>query len=224
MKFAMPWSSHQTDVPPIPSVRVSLAPPIVSVLNILQRVLALVILGCVALGGWWWQESQDLEASARRYETATARTEALNQQVEAQLVKDRLTMPGDQLARLQGKIAFANQLADKHAFSWTRLLSDLEETVPPHVSIGSVKLDFQQSTIVLDGMARNLQDVNAFVQSLQQHRAFQQAVLTKHEMQKRHGGVAGPVSSEGVIGQHLPIEFTLAVSYQAAIINRDGAP
>jgi hypothetical protein len=210
----------QEAVPSVPSFRLAMVPPVVSTLRALQWSLIGLMVLSLGLTGWWWQESQDDDAVAERYESATARTETLNRRFEAQLTRDGLTLPGDQIAMVQGKIAFANLLSEKRAFSWARLLSELEETVPAHVSIGSVKLDFQQSKIVLDGLARNLQDVNVFVQTLQGHRAFQKAVLAKHEVHKGRDGGAVAMPIEG--GTDTPshgIEFTLAVEYRAALVN-----
>ena len=205
-------------VPTVPRLRLALAPPVVSTLRALQWSLIGLTVLSVGLTGWWWQERQDDDAMAERYETATARTETLNRQFEAQLTREGLTLPGDQIALVQGKIAFANLLAEKRAFSWTRLLSELEETVPAHVSIGSVKLDVQQSKVVLDGVARRLQDVNVFVQTLQEHRAFQNAVLAKHEVHKGREGGAVPIEGGTDTPRH-GIEFTLTVEYRAALMN-----
>jgi type IV pilus assembly PilN-like protein len=209
-------------IPTVPSLHLAVAPPIVSTLRAIQWSLIGLTVLSVGFIGWWWQERQDVDAIAERYETAAARTEALNRQFEVQLAREGLTLPGDQIAMVQGKIAFANLLSEKRAFSWTRLLSELEETVPANVSIGSVKLDFQQSNIIVDGLARNLQDVNVFVQTLQAHRAFQRAVLAKHEVHKGRDGGAVTMPIEG--GRDAPrhgIEFTLAVEYRAAAMNGD---
>lgn len=209
-------------IPTVPSLRLAVAPSIVSTLRALQWSLIGLTVLSVGLISWWWQESQDVETIAERYETAAVRTETLNRQFEAQLARDGLTLPGDQIAMVQGKIAFANLLSEKRSFSWTRLLSELEETVPANVSIGSVKLDFQQSNIVVDGMARNLQDVNVFVQTLQTHRAFQKAVLAKHEVHKGRDGEAATMPlEEGMDAPRHGIEFTLAVDYRAAVMNGD---
>lgn len=204
----------------VPSLRLVATPSMVSTLRVLQWSLIGLTILSVGLIGWWWQETQDLDAMAERYETAAVRTETLNRQFEAQLAREGLTLPGDQIAMVQGKIAFANLLAEKRAFSWTRLLSELEETVPANVSIGSVKLDVQHSNIVMDGLASSLQDVNVFVQSLQTHRAFQRAVLAKHDVHKGRDGGAVTLPMEG--GMDAPrhdIEFTLAVEYRAAVMN-----
>lgn len=204
----------------VPSLRLAVAPSIVSTLRALQWSLIGVTVLSLGLVGWWWQETQDDDTIAERYETAAVRTETLNRQFEAQLVHEGLTLPGDQIAMVQGKIAFANLLSEKRAFSWTRLLSELEETVPVNVSIGSVKLDFQQSNVVVDGLARSLQDVNVFVQTLQSHRAFQKVVLAKHEVHKGRDGGAMPLPIEGGMdAQRHDIEFTLAVEYRAAVMN-----
>lgn len=209
-------------VPTLPGLRLAVAPRIVSTLRAVQWSLIGLTVLSVGLIGWWWQEAQDVDAIAERYETAALRTETLNRQFEAQLAREGLTLPGDQIALVQGKIAFANLLSEKRAFSWTRLLSELEETVPANVSIGSVKLDFQQSNIVVDGLARSLQDVNVFVRTLQTHRAFQKAVLAKHEVHKGRDGGAETMPIEG--GMDDPrhaIAFTLAVDYRAAVMNGD---
>lgn len=207
-----------------PSVGVTFRPPVVSVLRGLQWSLIALAIGSAALAGWWWQESRELERASAGYDTATARVETLNRQFEANLVRDGLTLPGDQVALVQGKVAFANLLALKRAFSWTRLLSELEETVPPQVSIESVKLDTQHAAIVVDGTAKDLQSVNAFIQSLQAHRAFQRAVLAKHEVRTGRDGRPITLSSEGstdVLGA--VTEFTLAVGYRPAVRNEEMA-
>mgnify|MGYP001568136350 CR=1 FL=1 len=209
-------------IPIVPSLRLAAAPSIVSTLRTLQWSLIGLTILSVGLIGWWWEDTQEFDAIAERYETAALRTETLNRQFEANLAREGLTLPGDQIALVQGKIAFANLLSEKRSFSWTRLLSELEETVPANVSIGSVKLDFQQSNIVVDGLARSLQDVNVFVETLQSHRAFQKAVLAKHELHKGRdeGGAAIPVEG-GVDSPRHDIEFTLAVDYRAAVMNGD---
>jgi len=205
----------------VPSLRLAAAPSIVSTLRTVQWSLIGLTVLSVGLTGWWWQETQEVDAIAEHYETAALRTATLNRQFEAQLAREGLSLPGDQIALVQGKIAFANLLSEKRAFSWTRLLSELEETVPANVSIGSVKLDFQQSNIIVDGLARSLQDVNVFVQTLQTHQAFQKAVLAKHEVHKgRDGGAVLPIEG-GTDGPRHDIEFTLAVDYRTALMNGD---
>lgn len=210
-------------IPAVPSLRLAMVPSVVSTARVLQWSLTGLTVLSLGLLGWWWQEIQSLNAIAERYETASVRTETLNRQFEAHLAREGLTLPSDQFAKVQGKIAFANLLSEKRAFSWTRLLSELEETVPANVSIGSVRLNFQQSSIAVNGLAKSLQDVNVFVQTLQSHRAFQKAVLARHDVRKGRDGGAMTTLSEGGIGNPHDgvVDFTLAVGYRAAVTNGD---
>jgi len=86
------------------------------------------------------------------------------------------------LARVAGEVQFANQLIAKRAFSWTRLLTDLEESVPPRISIESISVDTRESEIALDGSAMSLRDLTAFIISLEDHPAFMGAVLVRHRV------------------------------------------
>lgn len=227
MTIDLPWLRDRfarrtpDAVPTVPSLRLAMAPPIVSTLRALQWSLIGLTVLSVGLIGWWWQESRDVDAIAERYETASARTDTLNRQFDAQLTREGLTLPDDQMALVKGKIAFANLLSGKRAFSWTRLLSELEETVPANVSIGSVRLNFQQSNIAVNGVAKSLQDVNVFVQTLQTHRAFQKAVLANHTVRKGRDEGAVTLLSEAEIGAPRQgiVEFTLAVGYRGAATN-----
>src|SRR6185295_7095500 len=85
----------------VPNLRLAVAPSIVSTLRALQWSLIGVTVLSLGLVGWWWQETQDDDAIAERYETAAMRTETLNRQFEAQLAREGLTLPGDQIAMVQ---------------------------------------------------------------------------------------------------------------------------
>ena len=207
----------------LPPFVLTWVPPEVPLLRGVQGGLIGLILLCVGVSVWWWDESRILNETAERFETGAARTEILNRQFEASLKRESLTLPGDQIALIQGKIAFANQLTEKRSFSWTRLLSELEETVPAQVSVGSVKLDFPQSRIMLDGIAASLQDVNAFVHALQHHQAFQSAVLVKHEEHKKQQTSSQAQTAGGEsIGNGPRIEFSLAIGYRGALLSEEG--
>jgi Tfp pilus assembly protein PilN len=178
-------------------------------------------MSALSLAGWWGWESQSLQDAAERYEAAAARAISLNESFAAQMQRDGLILTPDQIAVARTDVVFANQLADKRSFSWTRLLSDLEETVPPEVSIASIKLNFQESAVVLEGMARRLQDLDRFVHQLQQHRAFRQAVLSKHELRQEAAGKPGltagqPATSSEVETERF-IEYSLTVLYRPTL-------
>lgn len=182
----------------------------IALVRALQRMMAVVIMGSLAAAGWCWWKSQSLEDTAVRYETASARTQELNRQFAEHMKRDGLTLSTQQITTVKREVAFANQLADKRAFSWARLLSDLGDVVPPRVSISSVRLNFQDSTVALHGTTLTLQDLNTLVDKLQNHGAFRKAALSDHRVQEPQDGKGGRpqgVAPEGV-------EFNLTVVYR----------
>jgi len=102
------------------------------------------------------------------------------------------------MGRLAAQVGFANDLIAKRVFSWTRFLSDLEETVPPRVSINSIRIDFKDAIIAIGGSALSLKDLTAFIISLEDHRAFKDAALLQHRV--RDNDI---------------VEFSLTVRYQS---------
>jgi hypothetical protein len=179
-----------------------------------------LILGMSTLAGWWMWVSEKQEEAAHIHEKATARTEALTKSFVARMQQDGLVFTPEEVTLIREQVIFANQLSEKRAFSWTRLLTDLEQSLPPNVSLGSIKPNFQDETVSVDGVAGRLQDLNAFIQTLQAHRGFQQAVIAKHDIHRdephraRLRPVSDDVSLEGERGQH--IEFSLVVRYRPA--------
>lgn len=198
----------------IPSVQLSVAPSAIRVVRLVQWVLSGIMVIACALSGWWWWDSRTLEEEAARYALAATRTEELNRQFTAQMQREQLTLTPQQIATIKQDVAFINQLADKRAFSWTQLLSDLEEALPPATSIGKIQLDMKDSTVTFDGLAVRMQDLNALIASLQTRPAFSHPVLHHHkivEAQKAQGrlddGSANEPASVGV-------EFSLTVTYR----------
>ncbi len=183
-----------------------------------QWSLFAVLLGLLILAGWWKVDSQSLEETAERYDAAARRAMSLNESFAAQMKRDGFLLTPDQISAARIDVGFANQLTEKRTFSWTRLLSDLEEAVPSKVSIASIKLNLQESAVVLEGMAQRLQDLNQFVHQLQQHRAFRQAVLSKHEVRHETAGTVGHGVSQSVTDGEAPprqvVEYSLTVVYR----------
>lgn len=205
---------------PLPRLHLAVTAPGVVLVRGIQVGMMLGILGAWGLIGWWW-ESQRLEEQTEHYETATARIESLNVQFADELKRDGLTLTAEQIATVKGEVAFANQLSQKRTFSWAQLLSDLEDTVPPHISIQSVALTFLDSTVTLQGVARTLKDLNAFVEHMQTHRAFQKAVLKNHQMKQvteRKNSKLGEfylVQVDGSPGRN--VDFNMTVIYRPTL-------
>ena len=207
------WHNNAVPIP----LHQEFAPPDVHLVQWIQRGLFLGSAVALVMAGWWSWNSGSVEDLASSYEQAKARTESLASAFKAKMQQDQLIFGQEQVARIREEVAFANQLSDKRSFSWTLLLNDLEETLPPRVSLASIKLNDQESTIVMEGVAERLQDVNEFIQHLQTHRAFNQALLDKHEMRQDSANGRGGDSWTGEgpgPSRHQYLEFRLAVRYR----------
>ena len=201
----------------IPSIHLSIAPSTIRVVRLVQWVLSGIMILTCALSGWWWWESRTLEDEAARYALAATRTEDLNRHVTAQMEREQLTLTPQQIATIQHEVTFINHLADKRAFSWTQLLSDLEEALPQATSIGRIQLDMKASTVTFDGLAVRMQDVHALMASLQTHPAFSHPVLHHHTMieaQKAQGRQGDGQANEPASAT---VEFSLTVTYRHAV-------
>lgn len=199
----------------IPAVHLSVAPPAIRVVRWTQWTLAGSILCACGLSGWWWCESRTLADEAARYASAAARTEELNRQFAAAMRAERLTLTPQEIAAIKQEVTFINQLAGKRAFSWTQLLSDLEDALPPGTAIGRIQLDMKESLVAFDGFAARMQDVNALMASLQSHPAFHRPVLHHHKI----------IEAETIRGRHetagrmdrapAGVEYSLTVRYRS---------
>jgi Tfp pilus assembly protein PilN len=182
--------------------------------------LGITLLAC-SLSWWWWEETRAIEEQAERLAAATTRSESLTGQLKAQMTRDALMMSPEEIARIKMDVVFLNQLAEKRAFSWVQLLSDLEATLPLPIAISSVKVNFQESTVALNGVAQDLSSLNMFVMNLQKHEAFRKAVLANHHVHEDETAQGGRLA-HGIRRGHSDsdIQFTLMAQYR---LQRDGA-
>ena len=144
--------------------------------------LALVSLLLVGLLAWNVREARAIRAQAMVVERALARVQEEDRQVQLRAQTEGVDLSDPAMGRLTAQVVFANDLIAKRAFSWTRILSDLEETVPPRVSINSIRLDFKDAGIAIGGSALSLKDLTTFIISLEDHRAFKDAHLLQHRV------------------------------------------
>jgi Tfp pilus assembly protein PilN len=173
--------------------------------------LSLLAVAAAGIAAWAWWASLDLTEEAYRYQQAAERVQRSAQQLVADSKVVGLELSDKQTGILAREASFANQLLEKRAFSRTRFLGDLESTLPPRISIGSVALNFKDSTITLNGAARTFKDLTTFVDGLERHPAFSNVVLSNHRIkeskdERKHG--AAPDSGIQTV------EFTLTVIYQ----------
>ncbi len=202
-------------------LRLSLASPVYTMIRLGQAGMALLVTGSVVFSVWCWMESRSLGDATAQYATSVARVQEMNRQFADQMTQDGLTMSQNQITEVHRKVEFANNLIDKQAFSWTKLLSNLEAALPPRVSISSVRHNFRDSTIRLQGSVMTLRDLDVMVDSLESHEAFERVKVSKHkfgELQERlpPGRTrAGDPKRKPRVRQI--VTFQLTVGYRSAV-------
>ena len=159
-----------------------------------------LISGCIGLllGIAWniWQgvliyeESQIIEAELER-------VRQLDHLVIAEARNEGIDLSEGALKRLSSEVDLANQLLEKRTFSWTTFLTELEQAIPPRLSLTSIHLDQAGKTVQLTGTATDLEEVTAFTVGLQNHATFKNPVLAQHR-----------VGSSGLV------EFDVTVQYR----------
>jgi Tfp pilus assembly protein PilN len=110
-------------------------------------------------------------ASARQADADEARTVELRQQI----VKLRGSLDPRQIDTASAAARQANELIDRRTFSWTDLLNRLETTLPDEAHIVAVrpKVDRQNGIVLtLNVLARDVDDVNQFMENLEETGAF----------------------------------------------------
>ena len=195
----------------LPQLSVSLAGQGFGLLRAAQWVLTLFIVGSLGAAAWMWWDSRTLVEAAAKHEQAAERVRETSRQFLAQASRAGLDLSDGRIQTLGREVAFANQLLEKRAFSWTRFLTELEDGVPPHISISSVTLSFKDSTITLNGTALTLKDVTTLVNNLENHQAFHDVVLSQHRFKESAEGKAAGHNTAGTV------EFTLTVVYRSTL-------
>lgn len=86
------------------------------------------------------------------------------------------------LKKLPLEIELANQLLEKRTFSWTKFLTELEQTIPARLALSNVRLDQAGTMVRLTGTAVSLEDITAFTVGLQNHAIFKDPILAQHRV------------------------------------------
>ena len=189
----------------LPRLHVPLTAPGVAGLKYLQALLGVVGVLLLLTSVWLWKEARDVEDQIAALETAIVQTHNAYRKFRRQLEKEGFDLSPAGIQALQQEVALANQVLQHQRFSWTRLLDDLEQTTPHQLSMESIVLNKDGTSLALSGTALTLQDLTTFVDQLRNHPAFQHVEISNHKSQQRPGGITtGPATF---------IAFDLAVSY-----------
>ncbi len=215
------WPSAWRSTPSRPLVSrsgFSITPLVIRVVRLLQWVAVVVVLGASALAVKWWHESMVMEDTAIHLDRVVERLQHANARLSNDMTRAHLTLSPEQIATVKREVVFVNELADKRGFSWSRLLADLEMTLPSPVALHTVRVNFQDSTVALHGSAASLHDVQTFMARLEQHAAFRQATLTSHRLEPPDTPQAHAVHSIEVEPARIPVagkvDFQLTVGYR----------
>ncbi len=97
--------------------------------------------------------------------------------VEADLKGRGLDISPDGLDRWAQRVGVINELLSRRAFSWTRLLNDLEAAVPRNISIIRLQPRFSEGRMALNGRALSLKDLTRLMIRIEDSSAFQDVFL-----------------------------------------------
>ncbi|MBI5599568.1 MAG: PilN domain-containing protein [Deltaproteobacteria bacterium] len=114
--------------------------------------------------------------------------------------------PPADVRQIKEKVSLINGIIIQETFSWTGLLTALEQSVPDNVSIIELAPQFTEGKIVVKGMAKSMKDVLEFVSRLGGSKHFTGVFLLKH-------------SEEGIPSSLVGERLTFSVS---AVYAREG--
>ena len=76
------------------------------------------------------------------------------------------------LDKMVEDIRFANSILERRRFHWTDFLDQLESLATEKIKIRSIQPNFQSKNVKLSGLARNLSDLQKFLENLSAKAAF----------------------------------------------------
>ncbi|MCA9499631.1 MAG: PilN domain-containing protein, partial [Nitrospira sp.] len=140
----------------------------------------LITAGALALTASFWWQGDSLHAQIDVLEDQAVSVETANQQLVSQARGAGIDLSHQAIRSIPSKITFVKQVRERVGFSWTQLLTDLETAIPPNITVNSVSLDEKTDTILLQGSAASLPDLNRLIHQLDKHAAFQNVLLSQH--------------------------------------------
>lgn len=141
--------------------------------------LLLSALFCLVMA-WDLRQAWDIWEEIDALGDAVARVSEQDRELSAKVGRDGMDLSEAAIQLLPKEVAFANQLIAKRGFSWTRFLSELEQSIPPRIAVNSIRLDPSNSVVHLTGSAGHLEDVTALTVMFQDHARFKDPVLGQH--------------------------------------------
>jgi len=186
----------------IPRVHINLSAPGASHLRLTQFGLNLLTVGALTLTASFWWIGNAMNQQIDVLENQVATVKMANEQLVVQAKTAGLDLSHQTIRGIPPQVTFVKQVRERVGFSWTQLLTDLETAIPPDITMNSVSLDEKTDTILLQGSAPSLPDLNRLIHQLDKHAAFQNVMLSQHASKTKKDEPGGP-----------HIVFSLTASY-----------
>jgi Tfp pilus assembly protein PilN len=159
--------------------------------------LLIAVVAATAFNAWRILHYSQSDSALATQAAADSTKAAATRQAAAKL---RASVDARQVALVSVEAKKANDLIDRRTFSWTDLLNQFERTLPADVRITAVRprvKDDRTVLITMTAVARAVDDVNQFMENLEDTKAFTQLLV--RDEKKNEGG---------------QVEVTLEASYQ----------
>jgi len=129
--------------------------------------------------------------------TSASQDESRASELRAAATKLRDSVDGRQIERASLEARQANDLIDRRTFSWTELFNIFEKTLPDEVRITAVRPTVQrgQFGLRISVVARGVEDINIFMNSLEATRAFPKIGSTIEEHVNDAGQIQGSIET-----------------------------
>lgn len=123
-----------------------------------------------------------LSASQRSVSADAANAETEAERLRTEAARIRSQIDADELERVATAAAEANAIIDQRTFSFTRLLTQLEMTLPANVRVVAMRPRLERDAAIMVQLtveARTIDDLDEFVQALEAIGAFQDVLPTR---------------------------------------------
>jgi Tfp pilus assembly protein PilN len=138
-------------------------------------VLVIIVIGFTAFNVI---ELLRLRGSENTLGSHASESEAEAQRLRTEANRIRTQIDQKELEAVSAAAREANAIIDRRAFSWTELLQQIEETLPPDVRITTVQPGLEEGVfrVTLAAEARRPEDVADFIDALEKTGAFADVV------------------------------------------------
>jgi Tfp pilus assembly protein PilN len=186
----------------IPHIHINLSAPGTNFLRFTQLGLILLTVGALTLTAYFWWLGTILNQETDFIEDQVAAVKTANEQLVAQARTAGLDLSHQAIRNIPPQVTFVKQVRERVGFSWTQFLTDLETAIPSDITIRSVSLDERTDTILLQGSAASLPDLNRLIHQLDKHASFENVMLSQHANKDKTDKQ-----------EESQVEFSLKVSY-----------